>query len=131
VSEINSGWTGMIRILMIELLAILAIAIIAMMRFTGRITKPLRDLTEAAKQVDEGNYDFSLEYDKDDEIGVLTRAFMQLAANTKEKITEMEEVDRQKVLINILSNAVKFKGRRHRVHGRGDAEEQRTSGRSA
>ncbi|MBR3246031.1 MAG: HAMP domain-containing protein [Parasporobacterium sp.] len=70
------------------------------MRFTRRITKPLRDLTEAAKQWDEGNYDFSLEYDKDDEIGILTRTFKQLAVNTKEKITEMEELDQQKIEIN-------------------------------
>jgi diguanylate cyclase (GGDEF)-like protein len=88
VSEINSRWTSMIRGDMIALLAILAISIIAMMRFTGRITKPLGDLTKAAKQVDEGNYDFSLEYDKDDEIGSLTRTFKQLAVNTKEKITK-------------------------------------------
>jgi len=100
VSEINSGWTGMIWILLIVLLAILVIAIIGMMRFAGRVTKPLQDLTEAAKQLDEGNYDFSLEYDKDDEIGVLTRTFKQLAANTKEKITEMEELDQQKIIIN-------------------------------
>ena len=88
VSEINSGWTNMIRNIFFALLLILLIAVLAMMRFTGRITKPLGDLTEAAKQVDEGNYDFSLEYDKDDEIGLLTRTFKQLAANTKEKITK-------------------------------------------
>ena len=88
VSEINSGWTGMIKNILIALLVILAISIVAMMRFTGRITKPLAELTEAAKQVDEGNYDFSLEYDKNDEIGILTRTFKQLAANTKEKITK-------------------------------------------
>lgn len=88
VSEINSGWTGMIKNILIALLVILAISIVAMMRFTGRITKPLAELTEAAKQVDEGNYDFTLEYDEDDEIGILTRTFKQLAANTKEKITK-------------------------------------------
>ena len=88
VSEINSGWTGMVRNIFFALLLILLIAVLAMMRFTGRITKPLADLTEAAKQVDEGNYDFSLEYDEDDEIGILTRTFKQLAANTKEKITK-------------------------------------------
>ena len=102
ISEIDSGWMGMIWVILIALPVILGIAIIAMMRFTGRITKPLRDLTEAAKQVDEGNYDFSLEYDKDDEIGILTHTFKQLAANTKEKITEMEELDRQKIRINDL-----------------------------
>ena len=102
VSEINSGWTSMIWQILIALLVILTVSIIATMRFTRRITKPLRDLTEAAKQLDEGNYEFSLEYDKDDEIGILTRTFKQLAANTKEKITEMEELDQQKILINDL-----------------------------
>ena len=102
VSEINSGWKGMIWNILVALLTILAIAMIATMRFAGHFTKPLRDLTEAAKQVDTGRYDFSLEYDKDDEIGILTRAFKQLATNTKERITEMEELDQQKILINDL-----------------------------
>ncbi|MBR2768247.1 MAG: response regulator [Solobacterium sp.] len=101
-AEINSGWTGMIWNNIIALLIILAAAIFAVTRYTGRITKPLRDLTEAAKQVDEGNYDFSLEYDEDDEIGILTRTFKQLAANTKVRITEMEELDQQKIRINDL-----------------------------
>ncbi len=102
VSEINSGWTSMIWQILVALLVILTISIIATMRFTKRITKPLGDLTEAAKQLNEGDYDFTLEYDKDDEIGILTRTFKQLAANTKEKITEMEELDQQKITINDL-----------------------------
>ena len=101
-SEINSGWTGMIWIILIALPAILGIGIIVMIRSTDQITKPLRDLIEAAKQVGKGNYDFSLEYDKDDEIGILTRTFKQLATNTKDKITKMEELDRQKIIINDL-----------------------------
>ena len=88
VSEINSGWISMIGKILVALLVILVISILAMMRFTDHFTKPLDDLTEAAKQVDEGNYDISLKYDKDDEIGLLTRTFKQLAANTKEKITK-------------------------------------------
>lgn len=96
VPEINSGWTGMIRNILVALFIILAISIIGMMRFTGCLTKPLGDLTAAAKQADEGNYEFSLEYDKDDEIGILTHTFKQLAANTKEKITKartMTDID--------------------------------------
>ena len=88
VSEINSGWISMIGKILVALLVILVISILAMMRFTDHFTKPLGDLTEAAKQVDDGNYDISLKYDKDDEIGLLTRTFKQLAANTKEKITK-------------------------------------------
>lgn len=87
VSEINSGWIDMIMNTLIALVGILVIAVVSTMHFTGYITKPLSNLTEAAKQVDEGNYDFSLEYNEDNEIGILTRTFKQLAANTKEKIT--------------------------------------------
>jgi len=92
VSEINSRWTNMIWGILIALLVILAVSIIATLRFTSRIIKPLDELTAAAKQVDEGNYELSLEYDKDDEIGSLTRTFKQLAANTKEKITKARKM---------------------------------------
>ena len=92
VSEINSGWITMIKNILIALFVILAISTAAMMRFAEHITKPLGDLTDAAKQVDEGNYDFSLEYDEADEIGILTRTFKQLAANTKEKITNARKM---------------------------------------
>ena len=102
VSEINSGWWGMIWNILVALLTILAIAIIAAMRFAGRMTKPLLELTEAARKVEEGEYDFSLDYDSEDEIGILTRTFKELAANTKERITEMEELDQQKIIINDL-----------------------------
>ena len=87
VSEINSGWKSMIGNILIASLAILAVSGIAMLRFMGRLTKPLHDLTEAAKQADEGNFEFALEYNKDDEIGILTRTFKQLAANTKDKLS--------------------------------------------
>jgi len=92
VSEINSGWEGMIRNIIIALFGILVVSIMAMLRFMGRLTKPLGDLTEAARQVDAGNYDFSLEYDKDDEIGILTNTFRQLATNTREKITNARKM---------------------------------------
>ena len=92
VSEIDSGWEDMIRNIIIAMFGILVVSIIAMLRFMGRLTKPLGDLTEAARQVDAGNYDFSLEYDKDDEIGILTNTFRQLATNTREKITNARKM---------------------------------------
>jgi diguanylate cyclase (GGDEF)-like protein len=89
--EIDSGWKGMIwNILLVALILLLIVSIVAM-RFAGRITKPLRDLTEAARLVDQGNYDFTLEYNKEDEIGVLTRAFKQLSAHTKDHISSLNK----------------------------------------
>ena len=86
VSEINSGWRGMVKNVLFALFAILTISIVATMSLTGHLTRPIVDLTQAAKQVEEGNYDFKLDYDRDDEIGILTHTFKQLAESTKEKI---------------------------------------------
>ena len=55
------------------------------MFLANRLTKPLQDLSEAAREVGNGNYDFPLEYDKDDEIGGITRTFRQLVAYVKDQ----------------------------------------------
>ncbi len=75
VSEINRGWTSLVRNILIASLVILLIVVFLMMRFTGRLTKPLTELTKAAKQVDEGNYDYALDYEAEDEVGALTSTF--------------------------------------------------------
>ena len=90
-AEIDSGWKGMIWNILIVSLVILAVSSVVMLRFTGRLTKPLRDLTEAAKQVDKENYEFTLEYSEEDEVGILTKAFKQLAAHTKEHISTLNK----------------------------------------
>ena len=91
-SEINSGWESMVWNMLIAALVILAVSSALLLSFTGRLTKPLRELTKAAKRVDDGDYGFTLEYDKNDEIGVLTRTFKQLAANTESRISSAEKM---------------------------------------
>ena len=91
VSEINSGWINLIRNIIIAALLILAITILVMMRFSSRITKPLSDLTEAAKKADKGDYGFELDYNEDDEVGILTRTFKQLTAHTKDHISSLNK----------------------------------------
>lgn len=88
VSEIDRGWKSMFWNILIASLVILAVSCIVMLRFSDRLTKPLRDLTEAAKQVQDGNYAYTLDYDKNDEVGILTQTFRQLTAHTKENLTE-------------------------------------------
>ena len=91
VSEIDSGWQGMIKNIFFATVIILLAGISIMMHFAGNITKPLTDLTKAAKKVDEGNYEFSLDYNEDDEVGVLTRTFKQLAAHTRDNINSLNK----------------------------------------
>ena len=59
--------------------------------YTKRITRPLEMLTEAAERVDHGDYDFSLDYDKDDEVGRLTSTFKRLADHMKEHINDLNK----------------------------------------
>lgn len=91
VSEIDRGWQTMIKNILVASVAILLGVIYIVMRFSDHITKPLGDLTEAAIQVDQGNHDFDLDYDEDDEVGILTRTFKQLAAHTKEHISTLNK----------------------------------------
>jgi len=51
--------------------------------------RPLSDLTKAAKKADQGDYEFTLDYDKNDEIGILTNTFRQLASHTREHINNL------------------------------------------
>ena len=59
------------------------------MLYTKRITRPLEQLTKAAGQVDQGNYDLDLSYDGDDELGRLTRSFRTLSENVKAHISDL------------------------------------------
>jgi adenylate cyclase len=59
--------------------AVLLIAVIFIRLFSGTISKPLRVLTDAAKQIEEGQFDITLEPKTRDEIGALTLSFDRMA----------------------------------------------------
>ena len=91
ISETDGDWQTLIR----EILIVSALVLVGMsaftMYYTGRITRPLEKLTEAAQQVDDGNYSFDLEYNRNDEIGMLTRSFKQLVDRVKDHITDLNK----------------------------------------
>ena len=72
VREINAAWHKWNTQIAVVFAILLVIFIIIIMTFTGRITDPLLKLTKAAEQISEGYYDTELNYDKKDEVGVLT-----------------------------------------------------------
>jgi diguanylate cyclase (GGDEF)-like protein len=89
VREINQSGRSLVRYLMIAAAVILISfgTITAVMM--KRLTKPLQRLTVAAKELAEGNYDVTLDYDGDNEIGVLTRSFQQLVSHLKVYISDL------------------------------------------
>jgi diguanylate cyclase (GGDEF)-like protein len=75
------------------------------MRFAGHLTKPLLDLTEAAKEVNKGNFNFTLDYNENDEIGTLANTFRQLVQHVKDHISDLNK----KVYVDALTS-VRNKG---------------------
>ena len=91
-SEINKTWQSLLTIVVPISLLLILIAALFTMRMAGHITLPLRKLTRAAEQVDAGNYDFDLDCDQNDEVGILSRTFEQLAAHLKVQIKELNDL---------------------------------------
>lgn len=92
VSEINALWQRWINQIFVISVALIVIAVFITMRFTGRITKPLHELTEAAERINDGDYDSHLEYSGDDEVGILTNTVNRLTAHLKTYITDLNNL---------------------------------------
>lgn len=92
VKEINAQWQNWTNKIIITFALLLIAFIVLIMTFVGRITKPLTKLTEAAEEIDKGNYDIELDYDGNDEVGVLTKTFKKVTANLKDYISDLNDL---------------------------------------
>ena len=92
VSEINEEWHRWIREILIVAPALFLLVILAASLFSGHITRPLRELTRAAGEVNAGNYDVTLENRTNDEVGILTGAFNKLITHLKGYIRNLNDL---------------------------------------
>ena len=102
VYETEGDWRGLIVNITLVAALVLAVAMVLMMIFTKRIVTPIKQLTEAAEKVDSENYDFTLDYNKDDEIGNLTKTFKRLTVHMKDHISSLNK----QVFIDALTRAL-------------------------
>lgn len=91
IAEAYADWRRLVLQVSIVSVVLLVVFILITMRFAKRITKPLQELAEVAEQVNEGNYDCTLTYDKDDEIGALTLAFKKLMTHLGVYIQDLND----------------------------------------
>lgn len=89
VSEINGNWKSLIAKTLVVCIILLIVFTLITIHFADSITKPLIDLTKAAEKAGQGDYDVSLEYRSNDEVGVLSKAFELLIARIKSDIAEL------------------------------------------
>ena len=91
-TEIDAGWHNAINVMLFAAAFILLLFLAAGLITVGRIVKPLTYLTEAAKRIDEGDYDVELDYNGNDEVGILTGAFRQLVSHLKVYIGDLNNL---------------------------------------
>lgn len=96
--EVYEEMQKWINVIIIVFFILLAVFISLIMRYTGKITRPLQELTEVAEQIDKGNYNHSLNYKGDDEIGVLTQTFNSVTNNLNNYITDLNNLTKQLTL---------------------------------
>ena len=91
VSEMEGDWQKLILNIFIVSIEALVIATLVILIFSRRISKPLKDLILAAEEVDNGNYSYELKYNKNDELGRLTKTFIHLSSHMKENINKLNK----------------------------------------
>ena len=89
VSEAEGDWQRLVWNVLIIALEVIIVASVFTLLYTKRLTRPLKELTRAAQQVDEGNYNYVLNYNGNDEIGALTKTFKTLSSNVKAHISDL------------------------------------------
>ena len=77
-----------------------------------KITKPLRQLTEASRKVAEGDLNITLDFNTGDEIGVLSRAFRSVIDNLDALIAETDSLTDAAISgnFNLRADQLNFKG---------------------
>ena len=64
--------------------------------FSMNLTKPIRQLSEASKEITRGNYGYKIKVTSNDELGELSRAINKMSATLQDKVDALEISVRQK-----------------------------------
>ena len=89
LSEINAVWYRLLSIIVPAAILILAGFVLATTIITKRMTEPLKRLTAASIRLADGDYSVELEYDGNDEVGILTRSFRHMRDTLQSHISDL------------------------------------------
>ncbi len=87
--EVSAAWDTMMQRILIAALGLLVLAGVGSALAVRRLIRPLGQLTEAAKRISGGDYEVGLNYDADNEVGQLTRAFREMQDNLRLHISDL------------------------------------------
>lgn len=95
---------------MVFLGIILLVSTIGVVVFSASITRPLSRLEDAAKMMEEGNLDTKADIKSNDEVGMLARAFNNMAVKLRTSISRLEEdiIERKKTETDLRQAEEKY-----------------------
>ena len=79
----------MVVLLVLSVIALVLLILVTMFSVTWML-KPLKPIVDAAEEIAKGNFNFQLENDNADEIGMLSRAFMAMSKRMHIVITDVD-----------------------------------------
>lgn len=88
-SEIDADWERLISTIYVSAAALLAVFFLITLFVVQRVTRPLTKLTRAAEAFESGDYEEELHYTADNEIGRLTRTFIEMRESLKSQIGDL------------------------------------------
>ncbi|MBS4201750.1 methyl-accepting chemotaxis protein [Bacillus sp. FJAT-49732] len=116
-AEVYDGMAANEIKLIIITISVLAVGLLIIYFFTDYLTRPLRRLTEQVERVGKGDLSVEIETNRQDEIGMLTKAFHQMVSDLKEVIDGINSNSIQ--LMNtsnqILENSEKVSEASHQI----------------
>ena len=105
LSEVNAPWIRVIIQIVVAALIILIVFILITVLYTRHLTKPLRELTIAAEEIDKGNYDVKIEYKGHDEIGTLAATVNKLIEHLDGYISDLNTLAYADALTDVRSKS--------------------------
>ena len=90
--EVRETWSNIVIQVGIVSVAVIALIVLITILFTRKITKPLKELNEAAEKINDGDFDVKLTYKSNDEIGTLTTTFNNLVDHMGRYIEDLNQL---------------------------------------
>ena len=100
-AEVNETWLSFLMWLIAAAAILIAASILVTVLYTRRITRPLKEITQAAEEINRGNYAVELSYKENDEIGILTTTMNGLVHHLGEYINDLNNLAYEDALTSI------------------------------
>lgn len=97
-----------IFIILVPFLYIILFTIILSKKIAKKISRPINILVDGTNKIKEKNLDFELDYDEDDELGDLCRAFSDMKDELKDSLSKQWQLEQDRVeMVSSLAHDLK------------------------